>query len=103
MGDLETLKAITALGFLADDIKDRVDELSSLSIVWETMLVSRKRKRRSEKLTSLRPVVTSPGLTKDEVIGTEQSSKRTGPDRVHGTRFEINKDGTRDVFVRCNV
>jgi hypothetical protein len=29
VGDLETLEAVTALGFATDDIEDRVDELST--------------------------------------------------------------------------
>ena len=36
VGNLETLKAVGALSFLADDIEDRVDELSSLGIILES-------------------------------------------------------------------
>jgi hypothetical protein len=33
VGDLETLKAVAALGFASDDIEDLVNELSALSVV----------------------------------------------------------------------
>ena len=46
---------VAALGFLADDIKDGVNELSTLGVV------------------TLGPIVTSTGLTKDEVVGTSNT------------------------------
>lgn len=47
---------------------------------------------------------TSSTLTEDEVVGTEELTKWTSPDRIHGTGFEIDKDGTRDIFVsRCLI
>lgn len=100
VGDLKSLKAVGALSLLADDIEDRVDELSSLGIVWGSTSNFPEGNGIGKRLTSFRPVVTSAGLTKDEVVGAEQASKRTGPDRVHGSRLEINEDSTRNVFVR---
>jgi len=41
-------------------------------------------------LTSFGPVVTSPTLTKNEVVGTEKVTKGTRADRVHGSGLEIN-------------
>jgi len=67
MGDLEALKTIGSLGLFPDNIKDRVDELSSLGVM------------------SFRPVVTSTALTEDEVVGAEQTTQGTGSDRVHGS------------------
>ena len=67
VGDLETLKAVAALGLLADDIEDGVDELSTLSVV------------------TLGPVVTSARLTEDEVVGTEELAEWTSTDSIHGT------------------
>ena len=57
---------------------------------------------------TLGPVVTSSGLTEDEVIRSEELTERTRTDGIHGTRFQIHKDGTRDIsaaggFVKVNV
>mmetsp|Transcript_6673 Transcript_6673/g.12207 ORF Transcript_6673/g.12207 Transcript_6673/m.12207 type:complete len:269 (+) Transcript_6673:1010-1816(+) len=79
VGDLETLEAVTAFSFLADDIKDRVDEFSTFGVV------------------TLGPVVTSTGLTEYKVIWTEDTTIGTSTDGVHGTWFKINKNSTWDV------
>ena len=47
---------------------------------------------------ALGPVVSSSGLTEDEVVGTEDLSVRSGPDRVHGSGLEVDEDGPRDVL-----
>ena len=57
VGKLESLEAVTALSFLADNIEDRVDELSSLCVM------------------SLGPVVSGSRLSKYEVIGSEDLSE----------------------------
>jgi len=45
---------------------------------------------------------TSTALAEDKVVGTEKLTKWTGADCIHGTGFEIDKNGTRDIFVaRC--
>lgn len=49
---LETLKAVAVLSLLANDIEDRVDEFSSLSVV------------------TLGPIVSSSRLTENNVVGT---------------------------------
>jgi hypothetical protein len=79
VGDLETLEAVTRFGFLADNVKNRVDELSTFGVV------------------ALGPVVTGSGLSKDEVVGAEDLAKRSSANGVHGTRLEIHEDGTRDI------
>jgi hypothetical protein len=81
VGDLETLKAVAALGFTTNDIENLVDKLSTLSVM------------------SLSPVVTSAGLTEDEVVGSEELAERTSTDGVHGTWLQIDKDGTRNILV----
>ncbi|KAI6748574.1 hypothetical protein HG530_015347 [Fusarium avenaceum] len=81
VGDLEALEAIAALGLTADDIKDLVDELSSLSVM------------------TLRPVVSSTRLAENEVVGSEKLTERTSADGIHGTGLQIDEDGTRDVLV----
>ena len=57
---LESLQAIARLGLLTDDIEDRVDQLSSLSVV------------------TLGPVVTGTRLAKDKVVWTEDLTEWTG-------------------------
>jgi hypothetical protein len=54
VGDLESLEAITAFSFLSNDIEDRVNELSTFSVV------------------TLGPVVTSTTLAEDEVVRSEE-------------------------------
>lgn len=81
VGDLETLKGVTALSLATDDIQNLVDQLSTLSVV------------------TLGPVVSGTGLTEDEVVGAEKLAKRTGADGVHSTWLEIDEDGTGNVFV----
>ena len=80
MTKLESLKTVTALSFLPDNVKNGVYQLSSLSVV------------------SLCPVVSSSRLSEDEVVGSEDLSERSRPNRVHGAGFQINKDSTGDIF-----
>jgi hypothetical protein len=61
VSELETLESIARLGLLANNVENRVDEFSSLSVV------------------TLRPVVTGSRLTEDDVVGTyegEQERRR---------------------------
>lgn len=81
VSDLETLEAVTSLSLTADNIDNVVNQLSTLSVV------------------TLGPVVTSARLAEDEVVGTEKLTERTGTDGVHGTRLEVNQDGTGNIFV----
>jgi hypothetical protein len=81
VGNLESLKAVTTLGFAADDVKNRVDKLSTLSVM------------------TLRPVVTSTRLTKDEVVGTEKVAERTSTNSIHCTWLQVDEDCAGHVFV----
>jgi len=81
VGDLESLKAVAAFSLTADDIKNLVDKLSSFSVM------------------ALGPVVAGTGLTKDEVVGTEELAKGPGADGIHRTRLQVNEDSTRNVLV----
>ena len=71
MGDLETLKPVTALTLTltADDTENLVDLFGTLSIV------------------NLCPVITSTNLIENEVVEAEELSERSGMDGVHGARF----------------
>jgi hypothetical protein len=81
VGDLETLKAVAALGLTTYDIENLIDELSTLSIM------------------SLGPVVTSTGLTEDEIVGTEELAEGSSADSIHGTGLQIDEDGTWNILV----
>merc|ERR1712151_846511 len=90
VGDLESLEAVTAFGFLSDNIEDGVNELGTFGVV------------------TLGPVVTGTGLSEDEVVWSEELTEWSGSDGVHGSWFKIHKDGSWDVtassgFVVVNV
>jgi len=90
VGDLESLKAVTSFGFLADDVKDGVNQFSTFGVV------------------AFCPVVSGSGLSEDEVVWSEKLSEWSSTDGVHGTRFKIHEDRTWDIastscFVEVNV
>jgi hypothetical protein len=79
VGDLETLEAIATFGFFSNHIEYRVDELSTLSVV------------------TLGPVVTCTGLTKYKVVRSEELTKWSGSDGIHGTWLKIHQDSSWNV------
>jgi len=79
VADLETLKAVAAFGLLSNDIEDGVDQFSTFGVV------------------TLGPVVTSTGLTEDEVVWSEELTEWASSDGVHGTWFKIHQDGSWDI------
>jgi hypothetical protein len=81
VGDLEALEAVATFSLAADNIENLVNKLRALSVV------------------ALGPVVTSAGLTKDEVVRTEELAEGTSTDGVHGARLEVDEDRTRDELV----
>jgi hypothetical protein len=85
VGDLETLEAVTRFGLTADDIDDLVNELGTLSVV------------------TLSPVVTSTGLTEDEVVGAEKLAERTRADSVHGAGLQVDENGTGNILVTVGL
>jgi hypothetical protein len=85
VGDLETLEAVAALGLTTDNVEDLVDQLGTLGVV------------------TLGPVVTGSGLTEDEVVGAEELTEGTSADGIHGTRLEIDEDGTGHVLVASTL
>lgn len=38
-------------------------------------------------------------MTENEVVWTEKLTERTSTNGIHGTRLEIDKNGTRDILV----
>jgi hypothetical protein len=85
VGHLEALEAIRRLGLLTDNIKDRVDQLGTLSVM------------------SLGPVVTSSGLTENKVIGSEKLSEGASTDGVHSTRLKIHEDSTGHIATTSSL
>jgi hypothetical protein len=56
-----------------------------------------------ERLTALRPVVAGATLAVDDVVRTEEATKRAGSDGVAGAGLEVDEDGARDVLVRADL
>ena len=81
MGDLKPLKAVAALSFTTDNIKNLVNKLCSFGVM------------------TFGPVVSSTRLTKDEVVGTKELTERTSSNSIHCARFEVDEDSARDIFV----
>ena len=79
VANLEALEAVARLGLLADDIKDGVDQLSTLGVV------------------TLSPVVTGASLAENEVVGAEDLAKGAGADGVHGAGLEVHQHSTGHV------
>ena len=49
-------------------------------------------------VVTLGPIVAGTRLAKNKVVWTIKLSERTGPNRVHGSRLEIDKYGARNIF-----
>jgi len=81
VGDLETLEAVTSLSLTTDNIENLVDKLGTFSVM------------------TLGPVVTSAGLSENEVVWAEKLTERTGTDSIHGTWLQIDEDGTGNILV----
>ena len=64
---------------LPDDVKNRVDELGTLSVV------------------SLGPVVPGACLAENKVVWAKNLPVRPCTDRVHSSRLQVNEDGPRHV------
>ena len=75
----ETLQAVTIFGFFTHDVENGIDQLSTLSVM------------------SFSPVITGTRLTKDEVVGPEDLAVRAGSDAVHGAGLEIHEDSPRNI------
>mmetsp|Transcript_43582 Transcript_43582/g.103917 ORF Transcript_43582/g.103917 Transcript_43582/m.103917 type:complete len:322 (-) Transcript_43582:34-999(-) len=85
VAELEALEAVAAFSLLAHDVEHRVDEFRTLSVV------------------TLGPVVASSCLSEDEVVGTEELTKRPGSDGVHGSWLKIHQDRSRNVASSCRL
>ena len=67
MGDLETLETIVTFKFFSNNFEDKVNKLSTLSVV------------------NIGSVVTSTGLTQDEVVGSKDLTESSSSDEVYGS------------------
>ena len=84
------MQAITVLSFFKNHIENRVDEFSSFNVM------------------PLGPIVSSSRLAENEVVGPEDLAISTRSDVVHGTRFQIHENSTRNIatvacFIVVNV
>mmetsp|Transcript_58489 Transcript_58489/g.137358 ORF Transcript_58489/g.137358 Transcript_58489/m.137358 type:complete len:401 (+) Transcript_58489:252-1454(+) len=77
--DLEALEAIARLRLLAHNVKNRVDQLSALSVM------------------ALGPVVAGARLSKDKVVRAEDLTIRASAHRVHGTRLKIHENRAGNI------
>ena len=73
------MKAVAILSFFTNNIEDRVDKLSAFGIV------------------AFGPVITSTGLSKDEVIRPEDLAIRPTPQAIHGSWLEVHEYSSRNV------
>ena len=79
VGHGEALEAVAALGLLADDVEDGVDQLGALGVV------------------ALGPVVARARLAEDEVVRAEDLAEGARADGVHGAGLEVHQDVARHV------
>lgn len=74
-----TLKAITIFRLFTDDIEDRIDQFSPLSVM------------------SLGPVIAGPVLAEDEVVRPKDPSVWPGAQTVHSPRLEVHQHRPGDI------
>ena len=77
---MESLEAVTGLRFFSDDIKDRIDELSTFGVV------------------ALSPVISGPRLAKDKIVRSEDLSIGTISNTIHSARLKVDENGPGDVL-----
>ena len=80
VAQLESLKTVTALSFFSHNIKDRVYKFCSFCVV------------------TLGPVVSSSTLSKHKIVWTENLTKGTRTNWIHGSRFQINQNSSWYIF-----
>ena len=80
MRQLESLKAVARLGLLPDDVEDRVNQLRAFGVM------------------TFGPIVPGAGLAEHKIVWAENLAERSGADRVHRSRLQINQDGARNIF-----
>merc|ERR1719217_185201 len=79
VAELEPLQAIAPLRLLPHHVQHRIDQFRTLRVM------------------SLRPIVTRPRLTEDEIVRTEELPEGAGTHAVHRTRLQIHQDRPGDV------
>jgi hypothetical protein len=85
VGELESLEAVTGLSLFTHNIQNRVNKLSTFSVV------------------ALGPVVSGSALPEDDVIGPEDLSVGSGADGVHGAGLKIEKDRSGDILATTGL
>mmetsp|Transcript_14538 Transcript_14538/g.26319 ORF Transcript_14538/g.26319 Transcript_14538/m.26319 type:complete len:221 (+) Transcript_14538:745-1407(+) len=79
MGNLESLKHIAGFTFLTHDIHNVVNKFCSFRVM------------------TFCPVVSCARLSKDKVIRSKECAIFSSTNRIHGSRFKIGKNGTRNI------
>jgi len=90
MAQLESLKAITSLSLLADDVENGINQFGTLGVV------------------TFGPIVTGASLTKNKIVGSKELTEGSSADGVHGAGLQIHEDGAGNIastggFVEINV
>lgn len=80
MGDLESLQIVTTLRLTANNVNDLIHQLGAFRVM------------------TLCPIVAGAGLPEHKIIRSEKGSVGAGANRVHGSRFQVDEDRSRDVF-----
>jgi hypothetical protein len=80
VSELKTLKAITRFGLLSHNIEHTINKLGTLGVV------------------TFSPIVTSSGLTENEVVWSEDLAEWSRSNGIHGTWLQIDEDGSWDVL-----
>ena len=52
---------------------------------------------------SLSPIISSTALPKHKVVWSENLSKRSGPNTVHGARLQVDQDGSGHIFATAGL
>jgi hypothetical protein len=72
----QNLERVTPFSFLSNNIQDVVDQFGAFSVM------------------SLGPVVSSPTLSEDKVVGAEKLPIRTSTNGIHCAGLKVHKNGT---------
>ena len=96
------IPAPAAFSFTSDNIEDLINKFSAFSIVTLCPVVA------CPKLILARYYLaalslTGTTLTKDKVIWSEELTERTSANGIHGTRLEIDEDGSGNILVTATL
>ncbi len=85
VGHLEALQTIGGFRLFANYIQNRINQLGSFGVM------------------SFRPIVAGSRVAENVIVRPENLSIRTGPDRVHRTRFQIDENSPGHVHASAGL